>query len=132
MSTMKIGEVAKRTGVAIETIRFYERQGLLLQPTRRASGYRQFDESAVARLTFILRSKDLGFTLAEIKELLGLWFDPSSTCCEVRKRAEDKILEIEGKLRSLQSMKRSLRRLIDQCQQRSTKTDCPLLLGLDG
>lgn len=132
MSTMKIGEVAKRTGVGIETIRFYERQGLLLQPTRRASGYRQFDESAVARLTFILRSKDLGFTLAEIKELLGLWFDPSSTCCEVRKRAEDKIREIEGKIRSLRSMKRSLKRLITQCQQRSTKTDCPLLQGLDG
>jgi MerR family copper efflux transcriptional regulator len=75
MGYLKIGEVAKETGVGIETIRFYERKGLLDEPSRRPSGYRQYDVSIVARLQFIRRAKELGFTLSEIAELLGLWFD---------------------------------------------------------
>ena len=130
MAAMRIGEVAKRTGIGIETIRFYERQGLLIEPERQSSGYRQFDEAAVARLTFIIRAKGLGFTLSEIKELLALWFDPVTTCCDVRRRAEQKISDIEGRVQALQAMKRSLKKLIDQCQKRGTLDDCPLLYGL--
>ena len=130
MAAMRIGEVAKRTGLGIETIRFYERQGLLNEPERLSSGYRQFDEAAIARLTFIIRAKGLGFTLSEIKELLSLWFDPVTTCCDVRRRAEQKIVDIEGRIQALQAMKRSLKKLIDQCQKRGTLEDCPLLYGL--
>ncbi len=131
MSVLKIGEVAKRSDVAIETVRYYERQGLLAEPDRRPSGYRQYDDSVVSRLLFIRRIKDLGFTLAEIKELLGLWFDSKTRCEHVRQRAEQKIDDIEGKIRSLQKMKRSLKRVIGQCENRNAIDECPLWLGLD-
>ena len=131
MTLLKIGEVAKQSDVGIETIRFYERKGLLAEPQRRPSGYRQYDESVVARLQFIRRTKDLGFTLAEIKELLGLWFDASTRCEHVRQRAELKIQDIEGKILSLQKMKRSLNKLIRQCEDRGSFTECPLWEGLD-
>lgn len=132
MSVLRIGEVAKRSEVGIETIRFYERQGLLAEPTRRPSGYRQYDESVVARLAFIRNAKELGFTLVEIKELLGLWFDQNTKCEHVRQRAERKVENIEDKIRSLQKMKRALKKVISQCENRDAVEACPLWLGLDG
>lgn len=131
MSFLKIGELAKRARVGVETIRFYERQGLLSEPDRRPSGYRQYDESVVARLEFIRNSKELGFTLSEIKELLGLWFDATTRCEHVRQRAQRKIADIEDKLRTLQTMKRSLQKIIRQCETRDAVEACPLWLGLD-
>ena len=106
MIFMKIGEVAKQSSVGIETIRYYEREGLLAEPQRRPSGYRQYDQSVVSRLQFIRRSKELGFTLAEIKELLGLWFDANTRCEHVRQRAEQKVTDIEDKIRTLQKMRK--------------------------
>ena len=131
MCFMRIGQVAKRSEVGIETIRYYEREGLLAEPERRASGYRQYDESVVKRLKFIRSSKELGFTLAEIKELLALWFDPNTRCQHVRHRAELKIADIEGKVRSLQKMKRSLKRIISQCETKESIDECPLWIELD-
>ena len=130
MSYLKIGEVAKETGIGIETIRFYERKGLLDEPDRKPSGYRQYDESVVARLRFIRRSKELGFTLSEINELLGLWFDTETKCSDVRTKAQTKIEEIEEKVKTLKGMKRSLKKLIDQCHERGSLDGCPLLDGL--
>jgi len=131
VSALKIGEVAKRSEVGVETIRYYERQGLLAEPERRPSGFRQYDESVVSRLLFIRNAKELGFTLAEIKELLGLWFDVNTKCVHVRQRAEKKIANIEDKIRLLQKMKRSLKKIINQCEGRNTVDECPLWLGLD-
>lgn len=131
MSFMKIGEVAKQSDVGIETIRYYEREGLLAEPKRRPSGYRQYDQSVVARLQFIRRTKELGFTLAEIRELLGLWFDANTRCEHVRHRAEQKITDIDDKIRSLQKMKRSLKRVISECESKDSIGDCPLLEGID-
>lgn len=131
MSALKIGEVARRSEVGIETIRYYERQGLLAEPDRRPSGYRQYDESVVSRLQFIRRAKELGFTLSEIKELLGLWFDVNTKCVHVRQRAERKVNDIEDKIRSLQRMKRSLKKIVSQCENRDAVNECPLWLGLD-
>ena len=131
MRALRIGEVAKQSDVGIETIRYYERQGLLAEPDRRPSGYRQYDEAVVARLQFIRRAKELGFTLAEIKELLGLWFDVRTKCVQVRQRAEQKIVNIEDKVRSLQKMKRSLKKIISQCENRDAVDECPLWLGFD-
>lgn len=128
---MKIGEVAKQSDVGIETIRYYEREGLLAEPKRRPSGYRQYDQSVVARLQFIRRTKELGFTLAEIRELLGLWFDANTRCEHVRHRAEQKITDIDDKIRSLQKMKRSLKRVISECESKDSIGDCPLLEGID-
>jgi MerR family copper efflux transcriptional regulator len=129
---MRIGEVAGRAEVGIETIRYYEREGLLAAPRRRPSGYREYDESAIARLQFIRRTKELGFSLDEIKQLLGLWFNASTRCVHVRERAVSKIADIEDKIRSLQGMKRALRKLIAQCETRNSLDECPLLEGLGG
>jgi len=126
MTTMKIGEVAKRSGTGIETIRYYEREGLLLEPDRRPSGYRQYGESTVERLEYIRRAKELGFTLAEIKELLELSF-AHSNCDHIRQRAEAKITDIEQKIRSLQQMKRSLGKIVERCRTKNSTDDCPLV-----
>lgn len=127
MNSMKIGEVAKLSGTGIETIRFYEREGLLLEPERRPSGYRQYDESTVERLEYIRRAKELGFTLAEIRELLELSFAAHAGCDHIRQRAEAKVADIEGKIRSLQQMKRSLGKIVVQCRVKNSTEDCPLV-----
>lgn len=132
MKPMRIGEVAGKAGVGIETIRYYEREGLLATPNRRPSGYREYDESAIARLQFIRRTKELGFSLDEIKQLLGLWFNAATRCVHVRERAASKIADIEDKIRSLQGMKRSLKTLIAQCETKDSLDECPLLEGLGG
>src|ERR1041384_5413921 len=98
MKPLTIGEVARRAGVGVETVRFYERQGLLAEPPRRGSGYRQYDQEAVAVLRFIRRAKELGFTLREIKGLLALRLDASATRAEVRKQAEAKLADIEARI----------------------------------
>lgn len=127
MTAMKIGEIARRSGVGIETIRYYEREGLLLEPVRRPSGYRQYDESTVERLEYIRQAKELGFTLAEIKELLELSFVAHEGCNHIRQRAETKVADIEGKIRSLQQMKRSLGKIVDRCRAKNSKDACPLV-----
>lgn len=127
MKSMKIGEVSKRSGVGIETIRYYEREGLLQEPQRRPSGYRQYDESTISRLDYIRRAKELGFTLAEIRELLELSSAAHAGCNRIRQRAEAKIANIESKIRNLQNIKRSLRRIMQQCKTNSSLRDCPLV-----
>lgn len=131
MKFLRIGEVARQAEVGVETIRYYEREGLLAEPSRRPSGYRQYDATVVARLRFIRSTKELGFTLAEIRELLELRFDLKTRCEHVRARAEQKITDIEERIRSLHRMKRSLRSIVSQCEQKDTVTDCPLWSGLD-
>ncbi len=129
MKAKKIGEVAKRSGIGIETIRFYEREGLLQEPERRPSGYRQYDESTVKRLEYIRQAKELGFTLAEIRELLELSFTPHEGCDHIRQRAEVKITDIEDKIRSLQKMRRSLHTIVKRCKTKDSPHDCPLIHG---
>jgi MerR family copper efflux transcriptional regulator len=127
MTAMKIGEIAKRSGIGIETIRYYERERLLLEPERRPSGYRQYDESTVERLEYIRRAKELGFTLAEIRDLLDLSFADHAGCDHIRQRAEAKVADIDGKIRSLQQMKRSLGKIVERCRTRNSTEDCPLV-----
>jgi MerR family copper efflux transcriptional regulator len=127
MKAMKIGEVAKLSGTGIETIRFYEREGLLPEPERRPSGYRQYDESTVERLEYVRRAKELGFTLAAIRELLELSFAARAGCDHVRRRAEAKIANIEGKIHSLQQMKRALGQIVRRSRTKDAAADCPLV-----
>src|SRR5713101_8586208 len=108
-------ELAKRGGVNLETIRYYERVGLLPKPPRSAAGYRQFSAESVRRIRFIKRAQELGFSLKEIKELLALRIAPGSTRADVRKRAETKIADIEGKVQHLRAMKKALVRLTNSC-----------------
>jgi MerR family mercuric resistance operon transcriptional regulator len=131
-SRMTIGKVAKASGVAIETIRFYEKEGLLEPPARRTSGYREYEDTVVPRLLFIRRAKELGFTLGEIRELLALRLDRKASCGRVKQRTEAKIADIEAKMKSLGRMKRALGRLSAACDERAPTSDCPILNALDG
>ena len=126
MKSMKIGEVAKRSGIGIETIRYYEREGLLQEPERRPSGYRLYHDSTVVRLGYIKQAKELGFTLAEIRELLELSF-ADVDCERIRHKAEAKITDIDGKIRSLQHMRRSLGKIVERCRTKNSAEDCPLV-----
>ncbi len=131
MKPLTIGQVARRADVGIETVRFYERQGLIDEPPRRESGYRQYPQEAVARLRFIKRAKELGFSLKEIRELLRLRFDPATTCAAVRSRAKAKIMDIEGKIEALQAIKKVLGKLTTACSGRGPLSQCPILEALD-
>jgi DNA-binding transcriptional MerR regulator len=99
MKPFTIGEVARRAGVGVETVRFYERQGLLAEPDRKASGYRQYGAEAVSVLRFIRRAKQLGFTLKEIQGLLALRLDAAATRADVRRQARAKLADVEEKIR---------------------------------
>lgn len=128
---LTIGEVARRAGFGIETVRFYERNGLIDEPPRRLSGYRQYPESVISRLRFIKRAKELGFSLREIKELLSLRVDPTATCSDIRGRAEAKIADIHGRILTLERMKDVLTRLTGSCVEAGPLSECPILEALD-
>ena len=128
---MKIGELAQRAGVNVQTVRYYERRGLLPEPDRRPSGYREYDADTLARLHFIKRAQELGFTLAEIRELLALRLDPHTPAAAVKARAEAKIADIDRKLHDLERIKRALVHLAGHCRGGSTPAcDCPSLDAL--
>jgi len=131
MEPLTIGKVARLAGVGIEAIRFYEREGLIAEPPRRESGYRQYSEDASLRLRFIQRAKALGFSLKEIKELLSLRIHPDASCEEVRERAETKIADIEGRMETLKRMKHALADLVSACRGRGPVRACPILNALD-
>jgi MerR family mercuric resistance operon transcriptional regulator len=131
MKALTIGQVARSAGVGIETVRFYEREGLLQKPARKESGYRQYENGVVDRLRFIRRAKELGFSLKEIKELLALRVDPATTCAEVRKRAESKIADVEKKIEDLQRIKQALKKLTAACRGIGPISECPILEALE-
>ena len=128
---LTIGKVAGRAGIGVETVRFYERQGLLLEPDRRASGYRQYGEDVVARLRFIRRAKELGFTLKEVAELLALRHDPAATRSDVREKVRAKVEDIEAKVRDLQRIRGVLLGLEQSCHGHGPADDCPILRAID-
>jgi len=128
---MLIGELADAAGVGVETLRFYEREGLLPEPPRSDAGYRLYEPRAVRRVRFIRRAKDLGFTLAETGELLALRVDDASSCRDVEARARRKVADIEEKMIELSSMKRALQTLIRACTANEETGECPILESLD-
>jgi MerR family copper efflux transcriptional regulator len=132
VKSLTIGKLAKDAGVNLETVRYYERRGLLPKPPRStSSGYRQFPEDAARRLRFIRRAQELGFSLTEIGELLSLRVSRTSTSGTIRTRTEAKIADIDSKIRTLQSMKKSLQRLTKACDGCAPMADCPILDSLD-
>jgi MerR family mercuric resistance operon transcriptional regulator len=131
MKSLTIGRLAGEAGINLETVRYYEREGLLPKAPRSASGYRLFPTDATRRLRFIRRAQELGFSLKEIRELLALRVSPRTTSAEIRKRAEAKIADIEGKIKSLESMSKSLRKLTKSCGGCAPLSECPILESLD-
>lgn len=130
MSAMTIGRLAKQAGVNIDTIRYYERNGLIPNPPRRLSGYREYGSADVARLRFILRAKDLGFTLAEIGELLSL--SAGRDVKGVKARAEKRLEQVEHKIKELQRVRRGLKTLIEACPGHGELERCPIIAALSG
>lgn len=131
MEILSIGQAAKYSGVSVETIRFYERKGLIDEPQRRESGYRQYREEDVKKLVFIQHAKSLGFSLKEIKDLLSLRADPKTTSKEIKGLAQTKLTDIEEKIRMLNRMKRTLKSLVDKCPGKGPTSECPILEALE-
>ena len=128
---MKIGQVAKEAKVRVDTIRYYERLGLVKAARRRPSGYREFTGETVRRILFIKRAQELGFSLHEIQELLELQVDPVGSCAEVRAHTLEKLNSVEERIRSLQAMRRTLRELVDACDHQQSVGECPILASLN-
>ena len=131
MEELTIGRLAQRARVNVETIRYYERRGLIPKPPRSQSGYRQYAREDVARIQFIKRAQELGFTLKEIAELLALRVDPDTTCAEIKAQAEQKIAAIAEKIQALQRMRKVLTQLTAACDARAPTSQCPILESLE-
>jgi Cu(I)-responsive transcriptional regulator len=127
---MKIGEVARRVGIPIDTVRYYERNGLLPPPARRASGYRDYHDSDIARLNFVLRAKALGFTLIEIRELLQLSDAAEGDMANIRGLAASKLQDIEQRIAQLARVRDALKGLVDACPGRGHVSGCPIRSAL--
>ena len=131
MNGLTIGRLAKQVSIGIETIRFYERQGLIEPPPRTDSNYRVYPEEEVNRLRFIKRAKNLGFTLSEIKELLFIRHDPHATKADIKNRTLNKIEDVKQKISDLTRIKMSLEHLASSCDGHGPLEECPILEALD-
>jgi MerR family transcriptional regulator, copper efflux regulator len=128
--TMTIGQVAAQASVHPETVRYYERRKLLPAPDRTQAGYRQYSPDAVARIRFIKRAQELGFSLKEIEELLALRVRHGAACHDVEDRARAKIRLVERKIRQLGDINDVLGQLVQACRKRKPTAECPILEAL--
>lgn len=130
MTMFSIGELARQANVGVETVRFYERKGLLEVACRKPSGYRQFDEQTVLTLQFIRNAKEAGFSLKEIKNLLELKSSTTATEAEVRQQVQKKVGDIERQILDLQRKQHLLQMLVGKCLGNGSVENCPILHGL--
>jgi MerR family mercuric resistance operon transcriptional regulator len=131
MTLLTIGKIAKQTGVTVEAVRFYEKQGLIAEPQRTESGYRQYPPDTIKRVHFIQRAKEAGFTLKDIGELLKLRREPGTTCTDIKLRALEKINEVDQKIKDLQRIKESLEQMVLRCSDTEELDECPILETLE-
>jgi len=127
---VRTGQVARQSGVNVQTLRYYERRGLLQPPARRPSGYREYTSHAVEIVRFVKRAQELGFNLDEVESLLDLAAGGPASCDNARGLATQKIAELDAKIASLRAMQRSLQRLVVTCEKPRGQRDCPLLEAL--
>lgn len=128
---LSTGTVADRAGVNKQTLRYYERIGLIGPIPRDGSGYRAYPEETLERIRFIQRGKELGFQLAEIEELLNMRIERRTNCDGMRRRADAKRAEVRRKIRDLRRLDRALERLVESCATRKPTSPCPILESLD-
>lgn len=131
MDSLTTGQLAEAANVNVETVRYYEKRGLLPRPPRSNSGYRRYDQSSVKRLLFIKHAQELGFSLREIAELLSIQYGTGKKCGAVKKRTEAKIDEVERKIKNLQAIRGALRKLVGACRIDRRASECPILEALD-
>ena len=129
---MRSGQVARDAGVNVETLRYYERRGILQTPERRPSGYREYTEETVGLIRFVKRAQELGFSLDEVETLLTLAAGGPESCDSARALATRKLGELDAKMRSIRALQDSLRRLVATCEMPRSERDCPLLDTLGG
>lgn len=127
---MKIGELAKRADVPIDTVRYYEREGLIPPPIRRASGYRDYVDADVDRLRFMRRAKGLGFTLHEIRELLSLTAMSGHDMAALHAQTQAKLRDVEARIHSLTRIREALQTLVTACPGHGALDQCPILAAL--
>ena len=132
MDLLSIGQVAEAAEVGVETVRFYQRQGLIEEPPRQGTRHRRYPQETVARIRFIRGAQNLGFSLKEIDDLMALRIAAGTSKAEIRARAQAKVDEIEEKMRDLQRMRDTLMKLIGACEGTGTVEDCPILEAFDG
>lgn len=128
---LTIGRVADAAGVGVETVRFYERKGLVPRPRRPQQGFRAYPADTVARIRFIRQAQELGFTLREIRDLMSLRADPRADCGSVRVRAETKLADVTAKMDRLKKIRRALEILIAACPGSGAIASCSILDGFD-
>ena len=128
MQTTTISGLARAAGVNVETIRFYQRRGLLIEPDKPLGGIRRYGEAEVARMLFIKAAQRIGFTLDEIAQLLQL--DDGTRCSEARTIAEHKLADVRQRLQDLQRIEAALAQLVDRCASRRGQVNCPLIDAL--
>jgi Zn(II)-responsive transcriptional regulator len=127
-----IGKVAVQAGVSIDTLRYYEKEGLIAPASRSESGYRLYNDEAVRRIRFIKHSQHCGFTLSEIQEVLALKRSDAACCKDVRQLAIEKKLQIEYKIKTMRAMSKALDELIVTCNDETKPLDdCPILAALE-
>ena len=127
MEKLSIGELAKKANVNIETIRYYERRGLISEPPRNKSGHRQYSQEAVKRADFIKKCQRLGFSLKEIEEILELRITPKSTCADMKTRVTEKLTDVDQKIQELVHIRDALNRLLKKCTGKGPIGRCPIL-----
>ena len=127
MEKFTIGKLAKKANVNLETIRYYERRGLLPEPPRNKSGYRQYSIEEVKRTEFIKRCQALGFSLKQISELLSLKIIPGTTCDDIKVRVETKIADVEKRIVDLDKIREALLRMSSKCTGKGPFGQCPIL-----
>jgi Hg(II)-responsive transcriptional regulator len=131
MKTLTIGKAAARVGVNVETIRFYERRGLIAQPKKPRSGFREYGADVVARIRFIRQAQEIGFSLREIRELLSLRADPKADCSHVQLRAIIKRDEVDRKIDQLQQIRAALDELVSTCPGGGALCACTILEAME-
>jgi len=131
MDSLRSGQLAKAVNVNVETLRYYERRGLLPKPPRRESGYRLYPPESISRLRFIKGAQELGFTLEEIQDLLTLRVDEAASKADVRLRSHEKVAQIDEKIAALEQMRNALTHLIDKCHGGGPTSDCPILEAME-
>ena len=131
MDNLTIGKLAKKVGVSADTVRFYERCGLIAEPARTPSNYRVYPVEDANRIRFIKRAKNLGFSLSEIKELLAMRQNPSISKADIKKKTEDKIADIKSKIADLTRILGALEHLAESCDGHGPTSDCPIIEAMD-
>lgn len=126
MKGLTIGALARAAGVKVETIRFYERKGLLRRPAKPETGYRRYPPEDVDRVKFIKKAQGMGFTLREVGEMLRLEYDSELSCAEMSVLADGKIAEMDGKIRTLEAMRHALAEMVRQCPREGSLSLCPI------